>query len=111
MRLKPAFLAVLLGLSMAAPAFAQTAAPAAPTAPAVAKPAKPVKPASSAKAPLGPVNVNTATAAELDKLPGIGKARSAAIIKGRPYKSADEIDTRKVIPHSTYEKIKAQLTI
>jgi DNA uptake protein ComE-like DNA-binding protein len=132
MRLKQIVMASLFGAAMSFPAFAQTtpvaptkpavtapAAPAAPTtAPAAttqAAPAKPAaKPAAAAAAkpsPESPVNVNTATAKELDALPGIGKSRAAAIIKGRPYKSVDEIDTKKIIPHAVYEKIKASMTI
>jgi DNA uptake protein ComE-like DNA-binding protein len=57
-----------------------------------------------------PVNINTATAAELDALPGIGKARAAAIIKNRPYKSTDELQTRHIIPQSVYNKIKNDIT-
>ena len=55
---------------------AQTPAPAAKSAPAKAA-------APSAKAL---VDINSASAAELDKLPGIGKAYSEKIIKGRPYR-------------------------
>jgi DNA uptake protein ComE-like DNA-binding protein len=123
MRLKQLALATFFGAVMALPAMAQTTpvvpskpvitAPATPAAPVVAAPAvttpktaaKPVKPVA------GPVNVNTATPAELDALPGIGKARTASIIKNRPYKSVDEVDTKKAIPHAVFEKIKAQLTI
>ncbi len=104
----PATPAVPAKPSVTAPA---TAAPAT-VAPVAAPPAvKPVTKPTIAKAPIGPVNVNTATAAQLDKLPGIGKSRSKAIINGRPYKAVDEIDTKKIIPHTVYEKIKAQLTL
>jgi DNA uptake protein ComE-like DNA-binding protein len=123
MRLKQIVMASLFGAAMSFPAFAQTTAPAAPVAPtkpAVTAPATTAAPAATTAAkpaakPAKPVptnvNVNTATAAELDALPGIGKARSAAIIKGRPYKAVDEIDTKKIIPHAVYEKIKASLVI
>ncbi len=111
MRLKQLVMATLFGAVVALPAFAQTPAAPAPMAPAKPAVTAPAKPTVAAKAPIGPVNVNTASAAELIKLRGIGKSRSAAIIKGRPYKSVDEIDTKKVIPHATFEKIKAQLTV
>ena len=132
MRLKQIALASLIGAAMAFPAFAQTtpvaptkpsvtapattapAAPATAAAPVTAAPATAAKPAKAAK-PVKPVptnvNVNTATAAELDALPGIGKARAASIIKNRPYKSVDEVDTKKAIPHAVFEKIKASLVI
>lgn len=66
-------------------------------------------PAQSAKAPL--VNINKATAAELDDLPEIGVARSKAIIGGRPYKSALELLDRKIIPAGAYAAIKDKITI
>ncbi|OYV40835.1 MAG: hypothetical protein B7Z80_03515 [Rhodospirillales bacterium 20-64-7] len=56
-----------------------------------------------------PVNINTATAAELDKLPGIGKARADAIIKNRPYKSTEELTSRHIIPSKVYNKIKTDI--
>lgn len=56
------------------------------------------------------VNINTASEAELDTLWGIGKARAAAIIKGRPYSSVAELLTRKIIPKSVYERIKDRIT-
>ena len=41
------------------------------------------------------VNVNTATPAELETLPGVGPALAAAITAGRPYKSVDDLDKVK----------------
>ena len=92
--------------AVTAPAKPVVTAPAAPTAPAAAATTTTAPAAKNAL-----VNVNTATPAQLDALPGIGSARTKAIIAGRPYKSVDEIDTKKIIPHATFEKIKAQLTI
>ena len=43
---------------------------------------------------------------ELDALPGIGGARSAAIIKGRPYKGKDELVSKKILSESVYAGIK-----
>ena len=37
------------------------------------------------------VNINTATEAELQTLPGIGPTRAAQIVVGRPYASVDEL--------------------
>ena len=122
MRIKQIALATLMGAVMALPAFAQPIiAPARPTtvAPLAVAPGTivPTSPKPVTAAPVAPaktmamVNVNTATPAEIDALPGIGKARTAAIIKNRPYKSVDEIDTKKVIPHAVFEKIKGALTL
>lgn len=90
----------------AGPALAQAPAPATPTAP--ARPMAPSAPVAgspnAAKAPL--LDLNSASAEELDKLPGIGSARAAAIIKGRPYKGKDELVQKKIIPQNVYDGIK-----
>jgi competence protein ComEA len=52
------------------------------------------------------VDLNSASAAELKTLPGIGDAYAAAIIKNRPYANKTQLKSRNVIPSGTYEKIK-----
>jgi len=71
-----------------------------------AKPAeKPAaKTAQATKAP--PLDINTASKAELTTLSGIGDAYSQKIIDGRPYKRKDELVSKKIIPQATYDKIK-----
>jgi competence protein ComEA len=89
---------------LSVPAFAQGTQPAQPAkpAPAVTTPA-PAKPATTgaATAPqVAKTNLNTATAAELDKLPQIGPA-SKAIIEARAkakFKNWDDFVARKVVP-------------
>ena len=96
----------LASVLAAGPALAQAPAPTAPTAP--ARPIAPSAPVAgspnAAKTAL--LDLNSASAEELDKLPGIGAARAAAIIKGRPYKGKDELVQKKIIPQGVYDGIK-----
>ena len=68
-------------------------------------------PSAAQKAPAAAekLDLNTATEQELSELPGIGEARSKAIIKGRPYKGKDELVERKILTQSVYNKIKDQV--
>jgi competence protein ComEA len=52
------------------------------------------------------VNVNTASASEIEELPGIGPTYANRIIQNRPYKSIEELENKAKIPNSTITKIK-----
>lgn len=93
-----------LAIGSSIPVFAQTTQ---------TSPAKPSAPMTTARTPAASasamVDINSASAADLDKLPGIGKARADAIIKNRPYKAKDDLLSRHIVPQSVFNRIKDKI--
>lgn len=57
------------------------------------------------------ININTASASELDKLPGIGPVYGQNIIEHRPYSTVEELVSKGVLKQSLYNKVKELVTI
>ena len=67
------------------------------------------KPAPAAAPKAALVDINSASSDDLDALPGIGKARGDAIIKGRPYNGKDDLLNRQILTASVYNGIKNKI--
>lgn len=52
------------------------------------------------------ININVASEAELDKLPGVGPVTAKKIVAGRPYQNISELFSRKILGKALFEKIK-----
>ena len=96
MRLTRLLLLLLAALALSVAPAAQTPAP-----PAKASAAKSAAPAAKTL-----LDINSASPEELGNLPGIGKAYTDKIIKGRPYRAKNELLQKKIVPAATYAKIK-----
>lgn len=57
------------------------------------------------------VNINTATEKELQTVPGIGPARSAQIVAGRPWRSVDALTRIRGIGSNQLEEMRPFLAV
>ena len=105
MKFGPIALAGALAAILTLPAAAQTTqmTPSKPTS-TLNTPA-PATPPRTTAATSTLVDINSASAADLDRLPGIGKARADAIIKNRPYAGNDDLLNRHIVPPNVYKDI------
>jgi len=99
-KLSTLFCAALLALSLTTSGFAADKAP-------TAKPAEAAKSVSAAKQE--PIDINTASEADLKAIAGIGDAYAKKIVAGRPYAKKDQLLFKKILPKPVYDKIKDQI--
>ncbi len=76
-----------------------------PTPPVVAPSAGKIQPGESR------VNVNTASEAELQRLPKVGPVTAKAIVAARPFKSVDDLDRVKGIGKKTLDSLRPFVTV
>jgi competence protein ComEA len=61
------------------------------------------------------LNLNTATATQLDALPGIGPSYAGRILEYRerngPFRSVQQLRDAHLVPAATYERIRDRLTV
>jgi competence protein ComEA len=96
-------------VALASLVAAQTAAPAAQSQPAQSRAA--AKPTSTAAV----VNINSATASDLEALPGIGAKTAGRIVEYRqkngPFKKVEDLMNVRGIGEKNFLKLKAQITV
>ena len=80
----------------------------------VPRPGEVIPAGSAASTAETKVNLNTATAAELDGLPGIGPATAAAIVRARtakPFTAVDELQTRGLLSPRALAQLRDQVSV
>ena len=78
-------------------------------------PSRPRSAAAGKKTPSGVVNINTAAAAELQSLPGIGAKTAERIVdyrqKNGPFKKIEELMNVRGVGEKNFLKLKNQITV
>ena len=56
-----------------------------------------------------PVDINSASEQELEKLPGVGPVRAKRIVRGRPWSSKNDLVDMRVLPQDVYDGIEKHI--
>lgn len=59
----------------------------------------------------GPVDLNTSSKEDLAALPGVGPSYAQKIVDARPFVDKNQLLGKKILPGSTYERIKDRVTV
>lgn len=59
----------------------------------------------------GPLDINSASASELQRLPGVNAETAGKIVKNRPYKSTRDLVRRKLMSKDEYDRVKSQIFV
>lgn len=99
-----------LVLALAAPVFAQGQTPSSTTTKSTMRTTRHTGTRMHAKKGTWmKVDINTATAEELMKLPGVDQATADKIIAGRPYNAKGQLETKHVLTRREYSRISSRI--
>jgi DNA uptake protein ComE-like DNA-binding protein len=59
----------------------------------------------------GPLNINEASAAQLQKLPGMTAELAGKIVEHRPYTSTRDLVRRRILPKEEFDRVKGQIIV
>lgn len=58
-----------------------------------------------------PLDLNTASVADLKKLPGVGEGGAKKIVAGRPFSSTSELVDKNILSAAAFDKVKGLVTV
>jgi DNA uptake protein ComE-like DNA-binding protein len=77
--------------------------------PAAPKTGTPAPPAGSTMPAMPKVDINKASVEDLKKVPGLDESLAKKVVGGRPFKSVDELLSKKILSKDVFDKVKPLL--